>query len=580
MEYVEGRPLSTMLQLEGQLPVDELLNIFMQILEAISYAHGQPQQIIHRDLTPDNVMIKPDGRVKILDFGISKTLQWRNLTQTDIILGKPLYMAPEQFEGEVTVFTDQYALGVMLYEMLTGMIPFEGDSPIVLYKRHMEEAIRLPPSLVESLPDYLVRSLYKSLAKHADQRFDSVAEFLSVLESKNWPESCQAAVEALHHEAVMAFRRHDLEEAETLLNRVLQADENHQDAQKLRDTCRREREQIAALKKAEWAYRAAVEAHSRHADIAEIRSHLRAFLASSIKLTQIRPILKHYRRAKRKFPELTEQLRAELSNSPAARDRLSALEDARSTEPTSVGSPAQEPPGLKKKNSPPRRIGFFRKGIDALRREDYETAVSYLRPVVENHPNHVEAARYLTLAEESFEREERSNRQRVARNQMIEKIFQEGVQLFENWEYQAAISRFRQVLTLDAEHNAAQELMEDAHSRLKDADQIEEISLFYNQGMTFFQCRKFEEALTCFEQVISRFPGHRGAREYKRRSQQGRKQARLVDDLISDGITLFREGQYTQALTHFSKTLALDKGNRDARRYKQLCEELARASGS
>ncbi len=576
MEYVEGRPLSQMIKEEGQLAVDVALAIFDQVLDGIQYAHGLPEQIIHRDLTPDNVMIRPDGRVKILDFGISKTLQRQNLTQTDIILGKPLYMAPEQFEGEVTVFTDQYALGVILYEMLTGMVPFEGDSPILLYKRHLEEPIRLPPTLAEGLPDYLVKALYKSLAKNPPQRFDSVGDFLAVLRAQEWPETCQAEVDVLYQEAVLAFRRHDLEQTEVLLNKVLQADESHIDADKLRMTCRRERDEAASVQKADRAYRAAVEAHSRRADADEIHSHLRAFVEASLRVPHVMRVRKQFRRAKRKFPKLMAQVGSELDTQ--RRPIFDKLMTMLRSDASSQRLEALSPP--RKKKTGTRRVGIFRKGIDALRKEDYEAAIGYLQQVVKNHPTHADAGRYLALSEESLERQQAAERQQHARQQMIERIFQEGVAMLDNWDYQSAISRFRQVMTLDSEHPHAREMLEDSHSRQQDADQLEEISLFYNQGMTFFQCRKFQEALTCFEQVLDRFSGHRGALEYRRRSEAAYEQSREVDALVAQGIALFRSGEYTQALVRLNRSLEIDKSHGDARRYRRLCEELARAVGS
>jgi tetratricopeptide (TPR) repeat protein len=184
MEHLEGRPLTDVLE-QGALPVPRALDIAQQIALALDHAHGQG--IVHRDLKPDNVMLLdvPEGRdrIKLLDFGIAKVLQGdsaaSNLTQAGAIFGTPSYMAPEQAAGDaVDHRADLYALGVMLFEMLAGTKPFEGESNAQLIVKHISEPV---PSLRQAAPGLAVPPALEGLvtrllAKSPDERFSDARE--------------------------------------------------------------------------------------------------------------------------------------------------------------------------------------------------------------------------------------------------------------------------------------------------------------------------------------------------------------------------------------------------------------------
>ncbi|HSE37928.1 MAG TPA: serine/threonine-protein kinase, partial [Blastocatellia bacterium] len=161
MEFIDGKPLSRVIAEQRVLPLERVVHITNQIAEALAAAHALP--MIHRDLKPDNIMITRKGAntdfVKVLDFGIAKALAdpgGDNLTKTGFVLGTPVYMSPEQLLGEeLDPRSDVYSLAIIVYEMLTGRLPFEGDNPqAVMMKRVMSEPIRLravAPSLSESV---------------------------------------------------------------------------------------------------------------------------------------------------------------------------------------------------------------------------------------------------------------------------------------------------------------------------------------------------------------------------------------------------------------------------------------------
>ncbi|HKZ86101.1 MAG TPA: bifunctional serine/threonine-protein kinase/formylglycine-generating enzyme family protein [Anaerolineae bacterium] len=196
MEYLPGRSLKELLSAEGALPLERAQPILEQIAEALDYAHEQG--VVHRDIKPANVMVEdtPRGkRVTLLDFGLVKALQTSTaLTSHGTLLGSPEYMAPEQADpnraSEIGPAADRYALGIVAYQMLTGRVPFPGDTPATLYA-HEHKPVPLPRSLRPGLPRGVEQALLKMLAKAPAERFTSCAAFVGQLRAAQ-PTSEQA----------------------------------------------------------------------------------------------------------------------------------------------------------------------------------------------------------------------------------------------------------------------------------------------------------------------------------------------------------------------------------------------------
>lgn len=175
MEYLEGESLREMLDSGVVLPVDLIGRIAAQIASALNYAHEN--HVVHRDIKPANIMITPNRDVKIMDFGIAQ-IPTGSRTQAGTVLGSPKYMAPEQVAGQPTDGrTDIFALGVVLYEMLTGVTPFNGDNlSAIMYKILNEEAA--PPSTVNlGVPPVFDRIIGRALAKRPEDRYQTAREF-------------------------------------------------------------------------------------------------------------------------------------------------------------------------------------------------------------------------------------------------------------------------------------------------------------------------------------------------------------------------------------------------------------------
>lgn len=182
MEYVEGTTLADRLEKHGPIPVPEALNYISQVLDALSYAHGQ--HIIHRDIKPANIMVTPQGAVKLMDFGIARAGDGHSLTMTGTTLGSLGYMSPEQVKGEVTdARSDLYSVGVSLYEMVTGQRPFRADSDFSLMAAHVKEPPKPPVELQPGLPPALNEIILMAISKDPAQRFQSADAFANALRS-------------------------------------------------------------------------------------------------------------------------------------------------------------------------------------------------------------------------------------------------------------------------------------------------------------------------------------------------------------------------------------------------------------
>lgn len=186
MEYVSGETLEQMLRRQGPLPWREIVDLAIQTCEALHYAHEHG--VVHRDLKPSNLMVSDEGQIKLTDFGIAKDLDATALTATGRTLGTAAYMAPEQIRGtpEVSHKTDLYALGVVLYQMLTGRAPFEGSSAVVLMHCHMNEPPPRPSARVAEIPVALDKLVVQLMAKDPNDRpWDAAATSVSLAEIRD-----------------------------------------------------------------------------------------------------------------------------------------------------------------------------------------------------------------------------------------------------------------------------------------------------------------------------------------------------------------------------------------------------------
>jgi eukaryotic-like serine/threonine-protein kinase len=179
MSYVPG---GTLKEKTGQ-PVDyrQAIQWLLPVADALSYAHQRG--VIHRDIKPSNILIDEEGQPVLTDFGIAKILETdeATLTGTGLGVGTPEYMAPEQWQGKAMPATDQYALGVVLYELITGQKPYSADTPAAIILMQATEPLRAPSQLVVGIPEGLEKVLYKALARNPQDRYEDMAAFQGAL---------------------------------------------------------------------------------------------------------------------------------------------------------------------------------------------------------------------------------------------------------------------------------------------------------------------------------------------------------------------------------------------------------------
>jgi serine/threonine protein kinase/tetratricopeptide (TPR) repeat protein len=181
MEYVSGQDLKGLIRQTGQLTVGKAISIAKQICEGLAEAHSLG--IVHRDLKPNNIMIDRGGNARIMDFGIARAVKGKGITGPGVMIGTPQYMSPEQVEGKaVDHRSDIYSLGIILYEMLTDSVPFEGDTPLTVGVKQKTEAPKDPRDFNDRIPDDLNRLILKCLEKEKESRYSSAIELRSDLE--------------------------------------------------------------------------------------------------------------------------------------------------------------------------------------------------------------------------------------------------------------------------------------------------------------------------------------------------------------------------------------------------------------
>jgi serine/threonine protein kinase/Tfp pilus assembly protein PilF len=182
MEYVSGEDLKSMIGMMGQLGSGKAISVARQVCEGLAEAHRLG--VIHRDLKPQNIMIDKEGNARIMDFGIARSLKAKGITAAGVMIGTPEYMSPEQAEvKEVDQRADIYSLGVILYEMVTGRVPFEGETPLGIAMKHKSEMPKNPKELNAQIPDDLSRVILRCMEKDKEKRYQSPGEVRSELEN-------------------------------------------------------------------------------------------------------------------------------------------------------------------------------------------------------------------------------------------------------------------------------------------------------------------------------------------------------------------------------------------------------------
>lgn len=181
MEYIEGKTLKQLLKRRGHLTVTEAVDIMLQLTDGIAHAHKS--YIIHRDLKPQNIMIEESGHIKITDFGIAMAMNSTHLTQTNSVMGSVHYLPPEQASGKLaTIKCDIYSMGILFYELLTGILPFKGENAVEIALKHMKDPIPNVRKQNSSVPQSIENIILRSTAKNPKNRYSDIKDMYKDLE--------------------------------------------------------------------------------------------------------------------------------------------------------------------------------------------------------------------------------------------------------------------------------------------------------------------------------------------------------------------------------------------------------------
>jgi hypothetical protein len=182
MRFVEGRAVDAIIEQQGALPIPVILQILRATASALAFAHER--QIVHRDIKGANILVDHDGRVLVSDFGIARASEEKTLTASGSIIGTPHFMSPEQCSGQkVGPQSDQYSLGVLAFQMLTGQVPFDADSVITIIQHHYFTPVPDVRAVREGVPEELLAAVYRALAKDQAQRYENTREMARALEA-------------------------------------------------------------------------------------------------------------------------------------------------------------------------------------------------------------------------------------------------------------------------------------------------------------------------------------------------------------------------------------------------------------
>ena len=175
MEYVDGKTLKQVLKSRGHLSVTEVVDIMLQLTDGMAHAHDA--YIIHRDIKPQNIMILSNGMIKITDFGVATALNSTQLTQTNSVMGTVHYLPPEQAQGKgSTIKSDIYSMGIMMYELLTGLVPYKGDNAVEIALKHLKEPLPSVRKANPSIPQSIENVIIKATAKNPKNRYTDARE--------------------------------------------------------------------------------------------------------------------------------------------------------------------------------------------------------------------------------------------------------------------------------------------------------------------------------------------------------------------------------------------------------------------
>ena len=451
MQYLEGQPLSELIKQQGSLPPNRALKIIHQISSALDYAHSLG--FVHRDIKPSNIIIGPEDHATLTDFGIVRTVDGTSVTKEGAPIGTPEYMSPEQCEGkQADSRSDLYSLGVVLYEMLTGQVPFTADTPFVVMYQQVSKKPVPPRRIKPGLLDTVERVVLRALAKEPDQRYATAGALAEALEAairgeEPPPVPDEKVVESLYLQASKAFDGKRWREAIELLNQVLLLDEQYRDAQVL---LRRAKEELA-----------------RQEEVAELKARGKRLLEEG----RPREAIEIFQSALSLQPDddelsdLLARAQQEAEDEGEERDRIRRAEES------------------------------CEQGKRLIRQEHWARAVACLRGAIKLAPGNSEIASLLERAEAGLQAQRE-----------IEELYREGTEALEAEYWDRAIEAFGLILQKRPSRVEARE-------KLEEARRGRELAKKYDTARKLMEEAEWPEAIRLFEEILVDEPGYKESQQ-------------------------------------------------------------------
>ena len=590
MDYFDGVSLANMLKDQGHLGISQAVEYFLQVARAIAFSHKK--KILHRKLYPGNIIIGKAETIKILGLGACREINVPKVTPSNLCLGKIKYMAPEQLAGEYTIHTDQYALGAIFYEMVTGVPPFNGTTMSSICRMHLQQKPAKPNKLNGEISEELEQIILKALSKKPEDRYPDVETMINevIAATDRIDFTTDLSVHSLMSHGRKAFERRKLENAIYFFNKVLsiygtetvyyeEAYANREESIKM------QKEEEAAIHIRDLVQEMFVLFDEEDEDgaldyLVKILRIVKKYPDSS----RLKGIVQDIRR---ELPDLLddgeaiiqreiEQCNIAFSTGKKAyeegnySDAVDFLEQALEYDNDHIEA-AQLRNSAQKKLRIAEITGLYTNGLVSMKKGRYQTAVNYFKKVLEINPDHDHAKNYHDLAEKSYEKQATT---RIA----VDEAYKRGLQMYEKWQYDEAVRNLEEALALNPNHKEAHQFLEQAKARLHDGNTIEDIGFFYQEGMKFYHQKQWHEAIVCFNRILQCMDSHKKALEYRNYAQHELEKEEAFEKAMDEAMLFFRENRYSEALEKFDYLLQMGDGeskeSEEVSKYKELCLEF------
>lgn len=583
MDYIAGQTLRDILQNHGKLGISQAIDYFLQIIKALSYTHQH--NIFHRKLSPDNIKICRDETIRVLGLGALRYKDIPKITPPNLCVGKVKYMAPEQFQGRYSALSDQYALGIMLYEMLTGQVPYQGKNLVELYKAHSTETPILPQQLNAEIPDNLQKIILRMMAKKAQDRFSSLQDVANAINeaiNRQYLSSDQS-LSSLISQGHRAMELRNFDSAIYYYSKILSvygysANES-QEAFKRRNEAFIQLEEDTDILAIRNYFTIALgcfddekfdEASQYVKDILKIiRKYPNSSRVRGLKMDIVHEMSDIVNQVQTTLQTNWNKARFGLENAQKLVEEGQYQEALHLLEETICLEPENEI-ALKLYHQITRKLNIIKiselycAGHFALQQKNDQEAVKLFEKVLQISPQHQPSQKYLRIAQTNIE-------QKKKKRLVTEQFYIEAKELYERGQHQEAVDRFQKILSLDENHSEAKTMLMQLQERVDDDQILEKIGLFYNQGIQFYKARHWKEAIACFQKVLNIMNTHKNALKYKKLAEEALRQEEICQQIFSTAVSLFQANRYEEALSKFN-FLAQQGANQDeVSRYRRLC---------